>query len=105
MHSSDLLLLVNFVTNSQSLRSAEAWTPVCLPKFSDKVSPCLAWPAVPPPLPLTLAICDVVVVVVGLGVRIRVFHRRRRVSGASDGGRRRLLCAARVRPPHCRGAQ
>jgi len=27
---------MNFVTNSQSLRSSESWTPICLPKFSDK---------------------------------------------------------------------
>lgn len=36
MHNSDLLLLINTVTNSQSLRSSESWTPICLPKFSDK---------------------------------------------------------------------
>lgn len=35
-HSYDLLLLLNTVTNSQSLRSSESWTPICLPKFSDK---------------------------------------------------------------------
>jgi len=27
---------MNFVSNSQSLRSSESWTPICLPKFSDK---------------------------------------------------------------------
>ncbi|GAB5363613.1 hypothetical protein AAMO2058_000898800 [Amorphochlora amoebiformis] len=32
----DLLLLTNFVTNSQSLRSGEAWTPICLPQVSSK---------------------------------------------------------------------
>jgi len=36
LHPSDLLLLMNVVTNSQSLRSSESWTPICLPKFSDK---------------------------------------------------------------------
>lgn len=35
-HSYDLLLLLNTVTNSQSLRSSESWTPICLPKFSDR---------------------------------------------------------------------
>lgn len=33
---SDLLLLMNFVNNSQSLRSGEAWTPICLPDVSSK---------------------------------------------------------------------
>jgi hypothetical protein len=36
LHQSDLLLLSNTITNSQSLRSSESWTPICLPKFSDK---------------------------------------------------------------------
>jgi len=36
LHSADLLILMNFVSNSQSLRSSESWTPICLPKFSDK---------------------------------------------------------------------
>lgn len=35
LHPSDLLLVINFVTNAQSLRSAEAWAPICLPKFND----------------------------------------------------------------------
>src|SRR5690554_2104614 len=34
LHPSDLLILINFVTNSQSLRSSESWTPICLPQFS-----------------------------------------------------------------------
>lgn len=36
LHASDLHILINFVTNSQSLRSSESWTPICLPRFSDK---------------------------------------------------------------------
>lgn len=36
LEPSDLLLLTNFVTNSQSMRMTESWTPVCLPAFSDK---------------------------------------------------------------------
>lgn len=36
LHTADLQLLINTVTNSQSLRSSESWTPICLPKFSDK---------------------------------------------------------------------
>jgi hypothetical protein len=58
-NNSDLLLLINFLTNSESLRSsgarsgrivhwrsvadadpptrAESWTPICLPNFNDKV--------------------------------------------------------------------
>jgi vacuolar fusion protein MON1 len=32
----DLLLVTNLVVNSQSLRSAESWTPVCLPKLNDE---------------------------------------------------------------------
>lgn len=35
LHPSDLLLCINFVTNSQSLRSSESWTPICLPKVSE----------------------------------------------------------------------
>eukprot|EP00457_Paulinella_chromatophora_P007607 gb/GEZN01007631.1/.p1 GENE.gb/GEZN01007631.1/~~gb/GEZN01007631.1/.p1 ORF type:complete len:462 (+),score=55.52 gb/GEZN01007631.1/:121-1506(+) len=34
LDSKDLLILMNFVTNSQSLRSSESWTPICLPNFS-----------------------------------------------------------------------
>ncbi len=34
---SDLLLLINFVTSSSSIRNGEVWTPICLPKFNDKV--------------------------------------------------------------------
>lgn len=33
LHTSDLLLLINFVTNSQSLRSQESFTPICLPRL------------------------------------------------------------------------
>lgn len=29
----DLFIIMNFVTNSQSLRSSESWTPICLPNF------------------------------------------------------------------------
>jgi len=36
----DMAILVNFVTNSQSLRSSESWAPICLPHFSDEV-PCI----------------------------------------------------------------
>jgi hypothetical protein len=36
LFASDLSILSNFVTNSQSLRSSESWTPICLPKFADK---------------------------------------------------------------------
>eukprot|EP00466_Bigelowiella_natans_P013333 jgi/Bigna1/75391/fgenesh1_pg.34_\ len=36
LHPSDLLLLINFVNNSQSLRSGEGWTPICLPQVSTK---------------------------------------------------------------------
>ncbi len=36
LHPADLHILTNFVTNSQSLRSSESWTPICLPRFSDK---------------------------------------------------------------------
>eukprot|EP01027_Heterolobosea_sp_BB2_P024015 GEZU01036134.1.p1 GENE.GEZU01036134.1~~GEZU01036134.1.p1 ORF type:complete len:303 (+),score=69.83 GEZU01036134.1:97-909(+) len=32
----DLLLLMNFVNSSTSMRSSETWTPICLPKFNDK---------------------------------------------------------------------
>lgn len=34
--TTDLLLIINFITNSQSLRSSESWTPICLPGVSDK---------------------------------------------------------------------
>lgn len=33
LHTSDLLLLINFVTNSQSLRTSESFTPICLPSL------------------------------------------------------------------------
>lgn len=37
LHPSDALILLNFLLNSQSLRtSAESYTPICLPKFSEK---------------------------------------------------------------------
>jgi hypothetical protein len=37
LHPQDCLLLINFLTNSQSLRSSEeSWTPICLPHFSNK---------------------------------------------------------------------
>eukprot|EP00471_Norrisiella_sphaerica_P009999 CAMPEP_0184492186 /NCGR_PEP_ID=MMETSP0113_2-20130426/22549_1 /TAXON_ID=91329 /ORGANISM="Norrisiella sphaerica, Strain BC52" /LENGTH=430 /DNA_ID=CAMNT_0026876859 /DNA_START=1 /DNA_END=1290 /DNA_ORIENTATION=+ len=36
LYPSDLLLLTNFVNNSQSLRSGEGWTPICLPEVSRK---------------------------------------------------------------------
>ena len=34
---SDLLLLINLVSSSVSLRTSEVWTPICLPKFNDQV--------------------------------------------------------------------
>jgi hypothetical protein len=36
LYPSDLLLLINFVTSSSSIRNGEVWTPICLPKFNDK---------------------------------------------------------------------
>ena len=37
LHPHDCLLLLNFLTNSQSLRSSdESWTPICLPHFSNR---------------------------------------------------------------------
>jgi hypothetical protein len=37
LHPSDCLLLLNFLTNSLSLRSSEeSWTPICLPHFSNR---------------------------------------------------------------------
>jgi len=33
----DILILINFVTNSHSFRTSESFAPVCLPNFSDKV--------------------------------------------------------------------
>lgn len=38
LHSRDLLLLVNFVATQPALRNAESWTPVCFPRFQEKVS-------------------------------------------------------------------
>lgn len=38
LHSRDLLLLVNFVATQTALRNAESWTPVCFPRFQEKVS-------------------------------------------------------------------
>lgn len=35
LYSQDLHLLMNFLYNSQSLQSSEAWTPICLPRFND----------------------------------------------------------------------
>ena len=32
----DVHLIMNLVDASTSFRSAESWTPLCLPKFSDK---------------------------------------------------------------------
>lgn len=37
LHSQDLLLLVNFVATQPALRTAESWTPVCFPRFQEKV--------------------------------------------------------------------
>lgn len=34
LHPVDLLLLINFVTNTQALRKTENWLPICLPKLS-----------------------------------------------------------------------
>lgn len=31
----DLHVLINFITNSQSFRSSDAWSPICLPKFHE----------------------------------------------------------------------
>lgn len=37
LHPQDCLLLINFLNNSQSLRSSEeSWTPICLPHFSSR---------------------------------------------------------------------
>ena len=36
LHTADVHILINFVTNSQSFRTSESWAPVCLPRFSDK---------------------------------------------------------------------
>jgi len=36
MHPCDMLILMNLVNNSQSLRSSDSWTPICAPKFSEK---------------------------------------------------------------------
>ena len=38
LDSRDLLLLVNFVATQPALRNAESWTPVCFPRFQEKVS-------------------------------------------------------------------
>lgn len=40
LDSRDLLLLVNFVATQPALRNAESWTPVCFPRFQEKVTPC-----------------------------------------------------------------
>lgn len=37
LHSRDLLLLVNYVATQPALRNAESWTPVCFPRFEEKV--------------------------------------------------------------------
>lgn len=37
LHSRDLLLLVNFVATQPALRNAESWTPVCFPRFQERV--------------------------------------------------------------------
>lgn len=37
LDSRDLLLLVNFVATQPALRNAESWTPVCFPRFQEKV--------------------------------------------------------------------
>ena len=34
LHAADVHVLLNVITNSQSLRAGEAWTPICLPAFS-----------------------------------------------------------------------
>lgn len=39
LDSRDLLLLVNFVATQPALRNAESWTPVCFPRFQEKVGP------------------------------------------------------------------
>ncbi|OZJ05725.1 hypothetical protein BZG36_01330 [Bifiguratus adelaidae] len=36
LHPSDLHLLFNMLTGSTTFRSAESWTPLCLPKFNSK---------------------------------------------------------------------
>lgn len=37
LDSRDLLLLVNYVATQPALRNAESWTPVCFPRFQEKV--------------------------------------------------------------------
>ncbi|GBC12771.1 vacuolar fusion protein MON1 homolog A-like [Rhizophagus irregularis DAOM 181602=DAOM 197198] len=36
LHSADLHLIFNMVNGSSTFRSAESWTPICLPKFNNK---------------------------------------------------------------------
>ena len=36
LHPHDLLLIINLVGASESFKSAESWTPICLPKFDSK---------------------------------------------------------------------
>eukprot|EP00163_Fabomonas_tropica_P028184 TRINITY_DN5692_c0_g1_i5.p1 TRINITY_DN5692_c0_g1~~TRINITY_DN5692_c0_g1_i5.p1 ORF type:complete len:372 (+),score=31.99 TRINITY_DN5692_c0_g1_i5:826-1941(+) len=36
LHPDDLLLILNLVNTSASLRTSETWTPICLPAFNDK---------------------------------------------------------------------
>lgn len=35
IHQRDVHILVNLISNNQSLRNGETWTPICLPKFND----------------------------------------------------------------------
>ena len=36
LHPVDIHLIMNLIDASTSFRSAESWTPICLPKFSEK---------------------------------------------------------------------
>ncbi|GMS95403.1 hypothetical protein PENTCL1PPCAC_17578 [Pristionchus entomophagus] len=35
IHQKDVHILINLISNNQSLRNGETWTPICLPKFND----------------------------------------------------------------------
>jgi hypothetical protein len=37
IHPADLHLILNLVNSSESLKAAESWTPICLPKFDSRL--------------------------------------------------------------------
>lgn len=38
LHPSDIHLVLNLVQSSESFKTAESWTPICLPKFDSRYS-------------------------------------------------------------------